>query len=75
MERRVVLPTVEREVDEEFSHHVEMRVRDLVGQGWDEEDAHAEAVRRFGDIERLKADCRDLGTRRDVDMHRRLWWD
>jgi len=72
---RVVRPTVEREVDEEFDHHVEMRVRDLVAEGWTEEDARAEAMRRFGDMDRLKADCRDLGTRRDVDMDRRLWWD
>ena len=75
MERRVVRPTVEREVDEEFSHHVEMRVRDLVGRGWNEDEARTEAVRRFGDVERLKADCRDLGTRRDGEMNRRLWWD
>jgi predicted permease len=70
-----VRPTVEREVDEEFDHHVEMRVRDLVAEGWTEEDARAEAMRRFGDMDRLKAHCRDLGTRRDVDMDRRLWWD
>jgi predicted permease len=70
-----VRPTVEREVDEEFDHHVEMRVRDLVAEGWMEEDARAEAMRRFGDMDRLKADCRDLGTRRDVHMDRRLWWD
>ena len=72
---RVVRPTVDREVDEEFDHHVEMRVRDLVAEGWTQEDARREAMRRFGDMDRLKADCRDLGTRRDVDMDRRLWWD
>ncbi len=73
--KRVVRPTVEREVDEEFDHHVEMRVRDLVAEGWSREDAQREAERRFGDIDRLKADCRDLGTRRNVEMERRLWWD
>jgi putative ABC transport system permease protein len=74
-DRSVVPPTVEREVDEEFDHHVEMRVRDLRAEGWTEDDARREAVRRFGDMDRLKADCRDLGTRRDVEMDRRLWWD
>jgi predicted permease len=75
VERRVVRPTVEREVEEEFAHHVEMRVRDLVAEGWTAEDARREAVRRFGDIDRLKADCHDLGTRRNVEMNRKQWWD
>ncbi len=46
-----------------------------MAEGWSEDDARREAHRRFGDIERLKADCEDLGTRRDVEMNRRLWWD
>ena len=75
MERRVMRPTVDREVDEEFAHHVDMLIRDLVATGWTEDDARREAVRRFGDIDRLKADCRDLGTRRNVMMNRRMWWD
>ncbi len=72
---RVVRPSVEREVDEEFGHHLEMRIRDLVAAGWTRDDAEREARRRFGDVDRLKADCRELGTRRDVEMNRRLWWD
>ena len=75
MERRVVRPPVEREVDDEFSFHVEMRVRELTARGWHEDDARAEAIRRFGDMERVKADCRELGARRDTRMSRRLWWD
>ena len=74
MDRRVVKPSLRSEVDEEFEHHVEMRVRDLVEEGWAEEDARREAERRFGDMERLKADCRDLGRRRDVKMSRKRWW-
>jgi predicted permease len=72
---RIVRPSVEREVNEEFSFHVEMRIAELVDQGWTEEEARTEAVRRFGDMERVKRSCRDLGTRRDVHMNRRLWWD
>ena len=60
MDRRVVRPSVRREVEEEFSHHVEMRVRDLVAEGWSEDDARREAERRFGNIEKLKADCRHV---------------
>ena len=72
---RIVRPSVEREVNEEFSFHVEMRIAELVAQGWTEEEARTEAVRRFGDMGRVKRSCRDLGTRRDVHMNRRLWWD
>lgn len=61
MGRRIMRPSVEREVNEEFSFHVDMRVRELVAQGWTEEEARAEAVRRFGDMERVKRSCRDLG--------------
>lgn len=75
MDKRVVRPSVECEVDEEFSHHLEMRIRDLEAEGWSREDAEEEARRRFGDVARWRADCHELGTRRDVEMNRRLWWD
>jgi predicted permease len=73
--KRLVPPSVEREVDEEFSFHVDMRVRELVGRGWTEDDARAEAIRRFGDMDRVKADCRDLGAGRNVRMNRQVWRD
>ncbi|MEM7414872.1 MAG: ABC transporter permease [Gemmatimonadota bacterium] len=75
MDRNVVRPSVAREVEEEFSHHFDMRVRDLVAEGWSEQDARAEAARRFGNVEQLKADCRELGTRRNEAMQRRQWFD
>lgn len=75
MKPRIVRPSVETEVNEEFSFHVDMRVRELVGQRWTEEEARAEAVRRFGHMDRVKRSCRDWGTRRDVHMSRRLGWD
>ena len=49
--QRIVKPPVDREVEEELAHHVEMRVRELVAEGWTEEDARTEAYRRFGDLE------------------------
>jgi putative ABC transport system permease protein len=75
MDEGIVRPPVDREVDEEVRFHVEMRVRELVARGMDEGEARAEAVRRFGDIDRVKADLRHLGERRDVAMNRRRWWD
>jgi predicted permease len=75
MDPRIVRPTVEREVEDELAFHVEMRVRTLMEEGWSEADARAEALRRLGDVERVKADCRDLGRGRDGKMMRRQWWD
>lgn len=75
MDRRVVPPPVDREVDEELDHHVAMLVRDLVAQGWAEEEARAEALRRFGDMDRWKAESREWGKRRDGNVDRRQWWD
>lgn len=75
MDDRVVKPSVDQEVDEEFDHHVGMMVRDLVAEGWSEEEARAEARRRVGNIERWKADTRAEGQRRDGEANRRLWWD
>ncbi len=68
-------PPVEAEVDEEMEFHVEMRVRELVARGWDPEEARAEAIRRFGDLERVKDDCRTQGRRRDGRMRRQRWFD
>ena len=61
---------VEDEVDTEFEFHVEMRARELVARGMTPEAARDAAIRRFGDIDRVNAVCRDIGRRRDRDMRR-----
>jgi hypothetical protein len=75
MDERIVRPTVDQEVDAEFDFHVEMRVKELMAKGMPEEEAREEALRRFGDIDRVKASCRNLGEGRNVVMNRRQWWD
>lgn len=72
---RVVRPAVEREVDEEVAFHVEMRARELIAMGMTPDEARAEALRSFGDVERIKADLRRLGEDRDTAVRRRQWWD
>jgi len=64
---------VEREGDSELAFHLEMRVRELVEQGMTLDDAHAAALERFGDIDRITEACRDLGRRRNEDMRRAQW--
>lgn len=72
-DRNIFRPPVRQEVDEELSFHVEMRVRELVASGLTVEEARAQAVRRFGDIEEVRAACRNLGEERDRRARRGAW--
>lgn len=60
---------VDTEVDEELRFHLEGRIRELVAEGWTEEDARREAARRFGDLDRIRTDCRAF--RRETVQRRR----
>ena len=72
-DRNIFRPPVRQEVDEELSFHVEMRVRELVASGLTVEEARAQAVERFGDIEEVRAACRKLGEERDRGVRRGTW--
>ena len=61
---------VEDEVDSELDFHVEMRARELVDEGMKPAQAREAAIRRFGDIDKVNAACRDIGRRRYRDMRR-----
>ena len=61
---------VEDEVDTELEFHVEMRIRELVEHGMTPAQAREAALRRFGNIDKVNATCRDIGRRRDRDMRR-----
>jgi putative ABC transport system permease protein len=64
---------VEQEVDEELAFHVEMRTRALIERGMDPDLAHETALRRLGDVRRLKRTCVDLGRKRDREMRLTQW--
>ena len=49
-----------RELDEEVRFHVEMRARRLMDSGIAREDAYAEALRRFGDVDELRDYCQTI---------------
>jgi predicted permease len=57
-------PDVGGDVRDEVAFHLEMQVRDLVAEGWAEDAARAEAVRRFGDIQRVERSMVDIGKSR-----------
>lgn len=60
------------EVDEEVRFHLERKAERLVREGMDEETARAEARRRFGDVERVKA---EMTREREAGMRKSAWWD
>jgi putative ABC transport system permease protein len=53
------------DVDDELAFHIEMRARDLTALGMSLEQARAEALRRFGDVERVRVECRRLERTRE----------
>ncbi len=70
---RLWKPSVESEVRDELAHHLDMMVRDLVAQGVAPDEARRRAEAKFGNVERLAAECRDTGERRDTERRRAEW--
>jgi hypothetical protein len=62
--RRLGLPdrseAMEREVEDELRFHIEMRTRDNVEAGMSPEEAAADAMRRFGDFDHIRAICGEI---------------
>ena len=53
-------PDPEREVDEEFAFHVDMRAGELEREGLSPEEARREALRAFGDASRSRSECVEI---------------
>ena len=64
-----------RDLDDEVRFHIEQRVQDLVALGMTEDDARAEAARRFGDADDLRAYCRTMEESHMRRMRIHEWWD
>jgi putative ABC transport system permease protein len=64
---------IDAEVDEEIHAHLEMRIADLVRQGMTPAQAREEALRRFGDVERARAEMSAADQRRERRVRRREW--
>jgi len=59
-----------RDVDDELSFHLEMRIRELIDRGHDPEQARRLAMERFGDIETRRREMLDITERRGRQMAR-----
>jgi len=63
---RAGAPGLGRDVDEEVGFHLERKVERLVAEGWTRGEAEAEARRRFGRVEQVKAEMLRMTRRRRV---------
>jgi hypothetical protein len=55
---------VEREIDEELRFHLRLRAAEHSATGLQPDEARAEALRQFGDYDRVRESCRRLHTSR-----------
>ena len=55
--RRAIARDLEHQLDDELSFHIRMREERLTQLGLSPDDARADAVARFGDHERIRAEC------------------
>jgi predicted permease len=65
---------IRTDIDEEFQFHLDMRVAELRARGLAPERAHAEAMRRFGDVSDAKEYCRTMDERSTHEEQRRAWF-
>ncbi len=57
--------TVEQDVDDEITFHMETKIQDLIEEGMPPHLAREEARRAFGDADRIRRACREIGRRRE----------
>ena len=60
---------------DELSFHIESRIEEFRAMGMTMEDAEAEAMRRFGDMERARSRLRDMVERQEQERRRADMWD
>jgi len=68
-------PDVDADVDDEIQLHLAMRTEELAEAGWTPAAARAEALRAFGDIERVRSGCRQIGRQEERRMRLHTWMD
>ena len=68
--RRFWRSDIDADLDEEFRFHVDAEMEYLTARGWTPAAAREEAVRRFGDVEQYRRDCRSADARRAGREHR-----
>jgi predicted permease len=54
---------VQREIDEELRFHFDARIEELVGQGMSPDEARAQALNEFGDVNHVRSGLREIDDR------------
>lgn len=73
---RMLGPNVKADVNDELRFHLEVKVTELIGQGWPPNDARREAEKQFGDFNVVQQMGEQLGNEREKMRQRRdLWGD
>jgi predicted permease len=65
----------DRDVAEEFEHHLTMRIEENIASGMSPDAARAEALQRFGDIEAFRAETRRIDESELRTRRRTEWLD
>ena len=68
---RFVRSDPDADVDDEIRTHLALRIEDNLARGLSADEARREAYERFGDLERVRAECRALGHAQERNMRRR----
>jgi predicted permease len=68
---RLLGPDVRMDVKDELAFHLEMRTHELIERGLTPGEARAEALRRFGDPERVRRECERVGRETERTRRRR----
>ena len=63
------------ELDDEMRFHLDQRVAELMDRGMTENDARAEALRRFGDSDDLRDYCQAIEVSQMRRMRFQEWWE
>jgi putative ABC transport system permease protein len=64
----------EHELDAELAFHLEMQVRRYIAAGLDPQSARAEALRRLGNVDDVRQECRAITQGLETHMRRTAWW-
>ena len=62
--------SIARELDDELAFHIETRIQRLIAGGMSPEEARAEALRQFGDVDAVRHDCLIIDHDRERAMRR-----
>src|SRR5919106_1249968 len=67
---RIGRADVAADVQTEVDFHLHTQIDELVAAGWPREQARVEALRRFGDLQRISHELIQIGNRREGAMRR-----